>query len=324
MHHRAQLMVYERLLGIVPHLTRRRAASAAAAAGYARDGWRRALSVDRLSAPGGRVHCFDQLDTATAIGAVADRRPSGLDRLHEVPDDPLMRARVRDLRRRRAGVGVARPRRNHARPARPQVGADDAVVLDHNRAFRTGHFDPPAESRKDRRRRLHRAERAARELERRHRRVFDLDPMHAGSPSARRRAPRARTARAADRRCGSPGSSSRRRRPARTCRASASRCQYPAARYHFTRPEASTGVPSRPCVDERLGRVDVRLQAILKEDAELHAGLRRPPRAARRPRAVVTSIGFSISTCRPRRAAAMPCSACSAGRAADDHHVQRP
>jgi len=31
MHHRAQLMVYERLLGIVPHLTRRRAASAAAA-----------------------------------------------------------------------------------------------------------------------------------------------------------------------------------------------------------------------------------------------------------------------------------------------------
>ena len=30
MHHRAQLMVYERLLGIVPHLTRRRAASAAA------------------------------------------------------------------------------------------------------------------------------------------------------------------------------------------------------------------------------------------------------------------------------------------------------
>jgi uncharacterized damage-inducible protein DinB len=32
MHHRAQLMVYERLLGIVPHLTRRRAASAAAAA----------------------------------------------------------------------------------------------------------------------------------------------------------------------------------------------------------------------------------------------------------------------------------------------------
>ena len=31
MHHRAQLMVYERLLGIVPHLTRRRAAAAAAA-----------------------------------------------------------------------------------------------------------------------------------------------------------------------------------------------------------------------------------------------------------------------------------------------------
>jgi len=30
MHHRAQLMVYERLLGIVPHLTRRRAAGAAA------------------------------------------------------------------------------------------------------------------------------------------------------------------------------------------------------------------------------------------------------------------------------------------------------
>ena len=38
MHHRAQLMVYERMLGIVPHLTRRRAASAAprrlAAAGH--------------------------------------------------------------------------------------------------------------------------------------------------------------------------------------------------------------------------------------------------------------------------------------------------
>ena len=32
MHHRAQLMVYERILGIVPHLTRRRAANAAAAA----------------------------------------------------------------------------------------------------------------------------------------------------------------------------------------------------------------------------------------------------------------------------------------------------
>jgi len=31
MHHRAQLMVYERLLGIVPHLTRRRAANMAAA-----------------------------------------------------------------------------------------------------------------------------------------------------------------------------------------------------------------------------------------------------------------------------------------------------
>ena len=31
MHHRAQLMVYERLLGIVPHLTRRRAATAASA-----------------------------------------------------------------------------------------------------------------------------------------------------------------------------------------------------------------------------------------------------------------------------------------------------
>jgi uncharacterized damage-inducible protein DinB len=30
MHHRAQLMVYERMLGIVPHLTRRRAAGAAA------------------------------------------------------------------------------------------------------------------------------------------------------------------------------------------------------------------------------------------------------------------------------------------------------
>jgi uncharacterized damage-inducible protein DinB len=32
MHHRAQLMVYQRLLGIVPHLTRQRAAMAAAAA----------------------------------------------------------------------------------------------------------------------------------------------------------------------------------------------------------------------------------------------------------------------------------------------------
>jgi uncharacterized damage-inducible protein DinB len=32
MHHRAQLMVYERMLGIVPHLTRRRAANAANAA----------------------------------------------------------------------------------------------------------------------------------------------------------------------------------------------------------------------------------------------------------------------------------------------------
>ena len=32
MHHRAQLMVYERMLGIVPHLTRRRAANAATAA----------------------------------------------------------------------------------------------------------------------------------------------------------------------------------------------------------------------------------------------------------------------------------------------------
>jgi uncharacterized damage-inducible protein DinB len=31
-HHRAQLMVYERMLGIVPHLTRRRAAGAAAVA----------------------------------------------------------------------------------------------------------------------------------------------------------------------------------------------------------------------------------------------------------------------------------------------------
>jgi uncharacterized damage-inducible protein DinB len=32
MHHRAQLMVYERMLGIVPHLTRRRVANAAVAA----------------------------------------------------------------------------------------------------------------------------------------------------------------------------------------------------------------------------------------------------------------------------------------------------
>jgi len=32
MHHRAQLMIYERLLGITPHLTRRRMANAAAAA----------------------------------------------------------------------------------------------------------------------------------------------------------------------------------------------------------------------------------------------------------------------------------------------------
>jgi uncharacterized damage-inducible protein DinB len=35
MHHRAQLMVYERILGIVPHLTRRRAANATAAAATA-------------------------------------------------------------------------------------------------------------------------------------------------------------------------------------------------------------------------------------------------------------------------------------------------
>ena len=32
MHHRAQLMLYERMLGIIPHLTRRRAANAANAA----------------------------------------------------------------------------------------------------------------------------------------------------------------------------------------------------------------------------------------------------------------------------------------------------
>ena len=31
MHHRAQLMVYERMLGIIPHLTRRRTANMAAA-----------------------------------------------------------------------------------------------------------------------------------------------------------------------------------------------------------------------------------------------------------------------------------------------------
>jgi uncharacterized damage-inducible protein DinB len=32
MHHRAQLMVYERLLGVVPHLTRQRQATMAASA----------------------------------------------------------------------------------------------------------------------------------------------------------------------------------------------------------------------------------------------------------------------------------------------------
>ena len=93
------------------------------------------------------VQRFDDRDAAPAFVTIAARRPSRLDRVHQIFDNWLMPARVADDRRRR-GLGVlvavlGRHGRGHFRRRVAHVTADDAILLDAHGPACTRHFHPP-------------------------------------------------------------------------------------------------------------------------------------------------------------------------------------
>ena len=134
------------------------------------------------------VQRFDDRDAAPAFVTIAARRPSRLDRVQQIFENPLMPARVADDRRRGLGVLVAvlgRHRRRDFGRRVAHVAADDAILLDAHGPARARHLDAPRIPRIRRRGRFQRADRAVGELQPADDRVFDFDLVHQRAGSGR-------------------------------------------------------------------------------------------------------------------------------------------
>src|SRR5262250_2581448 len=94
--------------------------------------------VYRITGARGFIDRFYQLETAPALTTIAQRCAVSGDGLQEICEDLLMPTDVRDDRR--AGALVLVFWRRFNLQWRQQVCSDDAVALQHNRAFRAGEF----------------------------------------------------------------------------------------------------------------------------------------------------------------------------------------
>ena len=230
---------------------------------------------------GGRVHGLDHRQAAQPLAAVAGGRAAGRDRAGEVLEHAAVRRRVRHDRGRRARRALVRPRRRGR--ARASAGRRRRpVALDDDASPRSRRSRRGAGSR-GRRRSSPRAWRAAPEAnsQQRERHVLALDRVQ---PRGRRARARAST--------GPSSHSSRstvwipwltRRRPAvERQRAAPAR-----GRVVLRRPvplDARRGEQhaAEPAAGEEVAEPhELGLQAVLEEDAQLHAGLlRRGPTRA--------------------------------------------
>ena len=173
------------------------------------------------------------------------------------------------------------------------------IVFQHERPFAAGELDTPLVAGIGGRCRFEGAESAVRELEQRDGRVFDLDLMERRLRSRRSPAIPDQISTAANRRCECPDSSARRRRRAPTCLAIGTGCSSRVADTISPAPTPAAVVRSarrarRACSRTMSGCARSWKNTPSLTLARSHASIKASARRAE------TSMGFSVSTWRPR------------------------